>query len=32
MITCMGLQDLWVELELGKAREFAEKRIVILEK
>lgn len=32
MITSMGVQDLWVELELGKARDFAEKRIRILEK
>lgn len=32
MITSMGVQDLWVELELEKAREFAEKKLRILEK
>lgn len=32
MITSMGVQDLWVELELEQARDFAEKRIRILQK
>ncbi|ORY84691.1 hypothetical protein BCR35DRAFT_303017 [Leucosporidium creatinivorum] len=32
MITSLGVQDLWVELELEKAREFAEKKLRILEK
>lgn len=32
MITSMGVQDLWVELELEKARGFAERKLRILEK
>jgi hypothetical protein len=32
MITSMSIQDIWVELELEKARDFAEEKLRILEK
>lgn len=32
IICSLGLQDLWVELELEKAVEFVEKKVVIIER